>query len=86
MRRHISARELLNGISQYARQLYGPMTKAVFEHWGVTATQDFGEILYLMINGDVGHITTSPTDSPDDFKDVYDFGEEFDWRKAHRGD
>jgi uncharacterized repeat protein (TIGR04138 family) len=83
-RRHISARELLNGISQYGRQLYGPMTKSVFEHWGATTTQDFGEILYLMIDGGVGHITTSPTDSLHDFKDVYDFEEEFDWRKERR--
>lgn len=86
VKRHVSARELLEGISRYGRELYGPMAANVFRHWGVTTTRDFGEVLYLMISAGIGQITTSPTDSLDDFEGVYDFGEEFDWRKPHRQD
>ena len=83
VKRHISARELLRGISQYGKALYGPMTKTVLEHWGITKTQDFGEIFFLMANARLGRIRRSPRDSLEDFKDVYDFEDEFNWREDY---
>ena len=73
--RHITGRELLHGISAYARSEYGPMTKTVFEHWGVTTTEDFGRIVFELV--DSGLMGKTDEDSIDDFKDVYDFAEEF---------
>lgn len=78
--RHVTGRELLTGISEYARKQYGPMTKSVFDHWGVSETRDFGEIVFSLV--DAGLMGKTDEDSIDDFIDVYDFESEFDWRKS----
>jgi len=70
-RRHVSGVELLEGIREYGMKLYGPMTKTVFEHWGVKTTEDFGEIVFNMI--DVGLLCKRPEDSKEEFRSVYDF-------------
>jgi uncharacterized repeat protein (TIGR04138 family) len=70
---HVSARELLEGVRDFGLNQYGPMTKSVFEHWGVGATDDFGEIVFNMIES--GLMKKSEEDSRLDFKDVYDFEE-----------
>ncbi len=75
VRRHITARELLEGIKQYAKQLYGPMAKVVFECWGITKTEDFGKIVFALV--DAGLMAKTEEDSLQDFKDVYDLEEEF---------
>ena len=74
-RRHVSGQELLQGLSEYGKSEYGPMTKTVFEHWGVTKTEDFGRIVFHLV--DAGLMGKTDTDSIDDFKDGYDFEEEF---------
>ncbi len=73
--RHVSGRELLQGISEYARDEYGPMAKIVFEYWGVTRTEDFGHIVFHLV--EAGLMGKTETDSLDDFKNVFDFEEEF---------
>jgi len=73
--RHVTGRELLHGISEYGRSEYGPMTKTVFEYWGVTKTEDFGRIVFDLV--DIGLMGKTETDSIDDFKNAYDFEEEF---------
>ena len=73
--RHLNAVELLDGIRRYAIKLYGPMARAVLEEWGIRSCQDFGEIVFRLIN--MGLMTKSETDSKDDFKVGYDFEEAF---------
>lgn len=75
VRRHVTGRELLWGISEFGRLQYGPMTKLVFEHWGITKTEHFGEIVFHMV--EAGLMSKTEEDSIEDFKDVYDFEEEF---------
>jgi uncharacterized repeat protein (TIGR04138 family) len=43
----------------------------VLNNWGVRTTRDFGEIVYLMIERK--WMSAQPTDSVDDFNDVFDF-------------
>ena len=43
---HISGQELTDGLRKYALNNYGPMTKMVFNEWGINATEDFGEIVF----------------------------------------
>jgi uncharacterized repeat protein (TIGR04138 family) len=43
----------------------------VLNGWNIKTTQDFGEIVYLMIINK--WMSAQPTDSIDDFNDVYDF-------------
>ncbi|MCD6169693.1 MAG: hypothetical protein J7J76_03955 [Candidatus Latescibacteria bacterium] len=75
VRRHISARELLEGIKQYAKELYGPMARVVLEYWGVRKTEDFGQIVFALV--EAGLMAKREEDSLEDFKDVYDLKEEF---------
>ncbi len=73
--KHVAGGELLEGIKSYAREQFGPMTCTVFEHWGVTSTEDFGYIVFNMV--DVGILGKTDSDSIDDFKNGYDFKEAF---------
>jgi len=46
---HVSGRQLLEGIRDYALKYFGPMVPTVFEAWGITACEQFGEMVYLLI-------------------------------------
>lgn len=74
-RRHINGGELLDGIRNYALQQFGPLAKMVFNKWGVSRTDDFGEIVFNLV--EVGLMGKTEGDSKDDFKDRYDFNDAF---------
>ncbi|MBN2097727.1 MAG: hypothetical protein JW714_04525 [Candidatus Omnitrophica bacterium] len=76
VRRHVSAQELLGGIKEYAKEQFGPMVRTVFEHWGVTQTEDFGNIVFNLIDSKL--LGKTEQDSLEDFKDGYDFKEVFE--------
>lgn len=67
---HVTGKELLEGIREYVIEQYGPMAKTVLNHWGITKTFDFGNIVFNMVNNKL--LSKTETDSIDDFKDVYD--------------
>ncbi len=73
--RHITGKELLTAIKEYGVQQYGPMTLTVLEFWGIQTTEDFGLIVFNLV--DNGVLRKTETDSLDDFKDVYDLKETF---------
>jgi uncharacterized repeat protein (TIGR04138 family) len=73
--RHVTGKELLEGIRQYAREQFGPMALTVFEHWGVNSTQDFGNIVFNLVNAKI--LSKTEQDSIIDFKHGYDFKETF---------
>jgi len=72
----VTADELLAGIRGYAIDQFGPMSRAVFEHWGIKTTNDFGEIVFNMIN--VGMLGKTDKDSKKDFDSRFDFKSAFD--------
>jgi len=76
--RHVGGRELLEGIREYGLELFGLMTRTVFENWGVRRTEDFGNIVFNMLGE--GLLSKTDEDSIEDFKDGYDFKESFDKR------
>jgi uncharacterized repeat protein (TIGR04138 family) len=73
--RHVSGQELLQGIREFALEQFGPMTKTLLEEWGVRCCQDFGEIVFNMI--EVGWLAKTDKDSRADFSNGYDFDEAF---------
>ena len=73
--RHVTGQELCEGIRELALSRYGPMTKIVFEHWGIKNTTDFGTIVFNMVNEKV--LSKTEEDSIADFKDIYDFDDVF---------
>lgn len=79
--RHVSGAELLGGIRDLAVARFGPMAKTVFEQWGVGQTEDFGEIVFQLV--EQGLLGKTDSDKPSDFARGYDFDEafvqNFDW-------
>jgi uncharacterized repeat protein (TIGR04138 family) len=73
--RHVTGQELLGGIREFALQQFGPMTQTVLEEWGIRAGQDFGEIVFNMV--EVGWLAKTDKDSRADFAHGYDFEEAF---------
>lgn len=73
--RHVSGKELLEGIKNYALDEFGPLSFTVFKEWGVNNTQDFGEIVFNLV--EAGRLGKTESDSRDDFKNGYDFVEAF---------
>jgi uncharacterized repeat protein (TIGR04138 family) len=77
--RHVSGRDLLYGISEYALDQFGPLTRTVFDHWGIRETRDFGEIVFNLVNDNL--MSTTDDDRIEDFVDVFNFDEELDWKR-----
>jgi uncharacterized repeat protein (TIGR04138 family) len=73
--RHVTGQELLQGIRDYALAQYGPMATLVLEEWGIHNCQDFGEIVFNMV--ETGVLAKTETDSRADFAGGYDFYEVF---------
>jgi len=73
---HVSGRELSDGIRDYAMEQFGPMARLVLEKWGIRSTNDFGEIVFNLI--DSGLLGKTDEDRKEDFHNRYDFKEAFD--------
>ena len=73
--RHVTGQELLGGIRDFALQQYGPMTLTVLNEWGIRACEDFGEIVFNMVENSL--LAKTDKDSRDDFKGGYDFEQAF---------
>src|SRR3954451_24175318 len=72
---HVTGQELLEGIRAYALHQYGPMVVTVFNEWGVRNCEDFGEIVFNMVEASV--LAKTDRDTREDFKAGYDFFEAF---------
>ena len=73
--RHVSGHELLEGIRVHALNQFGPMSLAVLQEWGLRRCEDFGEIVFNMI--EIKSLKKTEKDTRDDFKPGYDFDEAF---------
>lgn len=73
---HISAHELLEGVRAFALEQFGLMVVPVFHCWGIHSTDDFGRMVFELI--DRGEMSKTDSDQRSDFNDVYDFAEAFD--------
>jgi len=74
--RHISGRELAEGVRTLALERYGPMARTVLEHWGIHETEDVGGVVFALV--DQGVLVKQDGDSLEDFQDVFDFEEAFE--------
>ena len=84
MSKHVSGQELCLGLRSLAVKKYGLLARTVLDGWGVKSTEDFGKIVYAMV--DAGLLRTSEADSMEDFRGVYEFDEAFDSLPAPAGD
>lgn len=73
--RHVSAQELLGGIREFALSQFGPMALTVLGEWGVHRGEDFGEIVFNMVENNL--LAKTEGDRREDFQNGYDFHEAF---------
>jgi len=73
--RHITGRELLEGMKAYAMQIFGPLAPQVWRKWGVHSTLDWGHIVFLLVEAKL--LNRQDTDTIEDFRDGFDFDEAF---------
>lgn len=73
--KHISGQQLCVGLRDMARERYGMLALTVLHRWGVRATDDFGVMVYALI--DRGEMRSSHEDRFEDFSNQYDFADAF---------
>lgn len=78
--RHVSGGELLDGIRKYTLQEFGPLAKTVLNRWNIHQCEDFGEIVFIMV--EKGVLGKTDEDRKEDFSGGYDFDTAF--RKPFR--
>ena len=73
--KHVSGSELLDGIRKFALKEFGPITRTVLNRWGINRCEDFGELVFLMV--DNGILGKTDDDRKEDFSGGYDFDDAF---------
>ncbi len=73
--RHISGQQLCLGLRDFAKREYGLLARSVLARWNIQHSEDFGRIVFAMVNGGLMHKTQEDTIS--DFIDVFRFDQAF---------
>jgi len=73
--RHISGQDLCLGLRDFAKREYGLLAKGVLARWRVHQSEDFGRIVFAMVDAGLMHKTQE--DRLKDFTDVFNFNEAF---------
>lgn len=73
--RHVTGPQLCEAMRRYAHEQYGYLAKQVLNHWGITSTGDFGEIVFNLI--EIGQMKKTTEDRREDFDDVFNFDDAF---------
>ncbi len=74
--RHVSGRQLCEGLREFALMQWGFMARTVLNRWNILGTNDFGRIVFASV--DNGLLSKTEDDTPEDFKNVYDFRKVFE--------
>lgn len=74
-RQHVTGPQLLDGIREYALEQYGPMAFTLLTEWGVESCEDFGNIVFNLVDYEI--LGKTENDKPEDFSAVYNFREAF---------
>ncbi len=67
---HVSGKELLEGIRDLALREFGLMARTVFHLWGIHRTDDFGEIVFNLVEASL--MSKTEEDTRLDFHEVFD--------------
>jgi uncharacterized repeat protein (TIGR04138 family) len=73
--RHVSGQQLCLGLRDFAIDQYGLMAQAVLRRWRINSSEDFGQIVFAMVQAKL--MRKTETDRIEDFTDVFDFTEAF---------
>jgi len=67
---HVNGEELLRGACEFAVKEYGLMAPVVFKLWGIRTSDDFGEMVFRLIEAQ--KLSKSENDDPEDFRGLCD--------------
>jgi uncharacterized repeat protein (TIGR04138 family) len=73
-RHHVSGPELLEGVRLLALQEFGLMARTVLRMWGIRKTDDFGEIVFNLVEAEL--MSKTAEDVREDFHEVFDLDAE----------
>ena len=76
--RHVTGAELCEGLRDYALEQFGPMARTVLDYWGIRSTQDFGRIVFSLVEANL--LKKTEEDSMHDFESLYDFEHAFQYK------
>ena len=74
--KHVTGDELLEGIKELLMERFGPMALTVLRYWRVNATEDFGNIVFNLVEKRV--LSKTEEDNIEGFRNKYDFEEVFE--------
>jgi len=74
--RHVTGRDLCEGLRDFALQQWGLLARTVLNRWNIRKTYDFGRIVFALV--DSNWMQKTDDDTIEDFRDVYDFAAAFD--------
>ncbi len=74
-KRHVSGQEFSVGLLNFAHKQFGLLAKEVLDFYGIKATNDFGNIVYNLI--ELGIMSRTTDDRIEDFNDVVEIKEFF---------
>jgi uncharacterized repeat protein (TIGR04138 family) len=65
---HVDGRQLCQGLLELAHERWGRLAGTVLQRWNIRRTDDFGEMVFVLVNHDF--LQKTPNDRPEDFRDV----------------
>jgi uncharacterized repeat protein (TIGR04138 family) len=74
--RHVTGQQLCEGLRQFALAQWGLLARTVLRRWNITRTDDFGIIVFTLVEH--SEMAKTDEDTEDDFHLVYDFATAFD--------
>ncbi|MBI3314949.1 MAG: hypothetical protein HYZ86_03270 [Candidatus Omnitrophica bacterium] len=74
--KHVTGAQLLKGIKGLLLKKFGPMTLTILNFWGVKTTDDFGHMVYNLVEHKI--LSKDAHDHYESFQNAYDFEEVFD--------
>jgi uncharacterized repeat protein (TIGR04138 family) len=74
--RHVTGAEIMESVRLLALEQFGFLARTVLSQWGIRRTDDFGHIVFNLIEADL--LQKTANDRLEDFIALYDFEEAFD--------
>jgi uncharacterized repeat protein (TIGR04138 family) len=72
---HMSSADVMEEFKERALDQYGPMAYTVLDEWGLSSTEDIGEMMFNLV--EFRRVRKDDDDRLDDFCGGYDFKEAF---------
>ena len=76
MNRHVTGQQLCWAIRDVALERWGLMARSVLGRWGITSSEDVGAIIFALVENH--WLQKQPTDTIEDFDNVFSFDEALD--------